>query len=155
MWLRDIFFNHLFVNLFNPFFFSFSISSSSLQQLNKIQCSCMAIINYLVGVRAYWRARKIEFITVGFFFRKVVSWEDKVNFFSLSLSQYEVSSSFAWKKESHHHLVSAYWIKIERKRRRRKKNSLFFFLSLSRSRFSSRLCIIGGDIISSSLAQLD
>jgi hypothetical protein len=86
-----------------------------------------------------------------------VKWSvEKIkSIFSLSLSQYEVSSSFAWKKESHHHLVSAYWIKIERKRRRRKKNSLFFFLSRSRSRFSSRLCIIGGDIISSSPAQLD
>ncbi len=34
--------NYLFVNLFNPFL---SISCLSLQQLNKIQCSCMIIID--------------------------------------------------------------------------------------------------------------
>jgi len=45
--------------------------------------------------------------------------------------------------------------KLSEREEEEKKIRYFFFLSLSRSRFSSRLCIIGGDIISSSLAQLD
>jgi hypothetical protein len=80
VWLRNFFFNHLFVNLFNPFFF---VSFSSLQhgrQLNKIQCLCMTIINYLVGVRAYLRTYGNDFSTV------IFQWSGHLRMFSLSVS---------------------------------------------------------------------
>ncbi len=48
--------------------------------------------------------------------------------FLSSLSQYEVSSSFGWKKETHHRFVSVYWFEIKRRRR---KIRYIFISSLS------------------------
>jgi hypothetical protein len=125
--LRNIFFNHLFVNLFWSFFF---VSSSSLQhynqQLNKIQCSCMTIINYLVGVRAYLRIYGNEF------FNEVVIWEYCLSFSLVikSIVDFFVSRSMRYrihsfgKKNS-----SSYRVYLLEQNWAKEKNSFFFFFS--------------------------
>jgi hypothetical protein len=131
MWLRNIcliVYLQIFLILF------FFVSCSSLQhydqQLNKIQCSSMTIISYLVGVRAYLRTRKISSLSLFL----IITWEDCLSLFfsrdkvisSLSLSQYEVSNSFVWKKNSSSYRVYL----LEQNWAKEKTNSFFFFPSL-------------------------
>jgi hypothetical protein len=134
MWLRNIcliVYLQIFLILF------FFVSCSSLQhydqQLNKIQCSSMTIISYSVGVRAYFRTREISSSSLFL----IIIWEDCLSrdkvISSLSLSQYEVSNSFVWKKNS-----SSYRVYLLEQNWAKEKTNSFFFYSLS----SLLICVL-------------